>query len=126
MKKMLSLAALLMIAVFLSGCQGRVLLNLNVPVVVEPSPRYRAEVWGYLSYDPYDDYIRYTVVPNHDPNFRPLRNADVTIVGTGKTVRTGRDGYFFISGVPQGKITLRVQHRWIGPRSGVYINTSSR
>jgi hypothetical protein len=126
MKKTWRLAALMVLAVFLAGCQGRVFLNLDVPIVVEPASRYRAEVWGYLSYDPYDEYIRYTVARNPNRHYRPLSDAKVTIVGTGMTVYTDRDGYFFLRGVPQGRLTLHVQHRWVGLRSGVYINTSSR
>lgn len=126
MRKVWRFAVLMVIAALLVGCQGRVFLNLDVPIVIEPAPQYRSEVWGYLSYDYHDDHIRYTVGRNYDRYYEPLRDAKVTVVGTGMSVYTDRDGYFFIRGVPHGRITLLVQHRWVGPSNGVYISTSSR
>lgn len=127
MKKVLRLLTLTMIVVFLAGCQGRVFLNLDLPIVIEPAPpQYRAEVWGYLSYDNRSHHIRYTIGRNNDRDYQPLRDAKVTIVGTGLSVYTDRDGYFFLHGVPHGRLTLLVQHRWVGPSNGVYITTSSR
>jgi acyl-coenzyme A synthetase/AMP-(fatty) acid ligase len=127
MKKPWRLIVLLVIAASLVGCQGRVFLNLDVPIIIEPAPpQYRSEVWGYLSYDHRNHHIRYTVGRNNDRHYEPLRDAKVTVVGTGLSVYTDRDGYFFLRGVPHGRITLLVQHRWVGPSSGVYISTSSR
>lgn len=127
MKKAMQLVALIMTVVFLAGCQGRVLLNLDLPIIIETAPpQYRAEVWGYLSYDQQTHHIRYTIGKNYDRDYQPLRDAKVSIVGTGLTVYTDRDGYFFLSGVPHGRLTLLVQHRWVGPSTGVYLTTSSR
>ncbi len=127
MRKAWRLLILVLMATFLVGCQGRVFLNLDVPIVVEPAPpRYQYEVWGYLSYDYRDHHIRYTIGPNDNRRYEPLRNATVTLAGTNRTVQTDRYGYFFMRGVPQGRVSLLVQHNWIGPRSGVYITTSSR
>jgi hypothetical protein len=120
------LMIVVLMAAFLVGCQGRVFLNLDVPIVIEPAPVYRSEVWGYLSYDHRDHHIRYTIRPNTSRHYEPLRNAEVTVVATGQSVLTDRDGYFFMRGVPHGRLSLLVRHNWVGPRSGVYISTSSR
>jgi len=127
MRRAWRLWVVILMAALLVGCQGRVFLNLDVPIVVEPAPpRYRAEVWGYLSYDHRDHHIRLTVAPNNHRHYEPLRNAKVTVVGTGMSVYTDRDGYFFMRGVPHGSLSLLVQHNWVGPRNGIYLSTSSR
>lgn len=127
MKKVLRFIVLMAMATLLVGCQGRVLFNVDVPIVIEPAPpRYQAEAWGYLSYDPRDHHIRYTVGRNESRYYEPLRDAKVTVVGTGMSVYTDRDGYFYMRGVPHGRLTLLVEHRWVGPHNGVYITTSSR
>lgn len=121
-----SLLALVLIAIFLVGCDGRVLVNLDVPIVVEPAPpRYRAEVDGYLSYDYRNHNVRLTKRPNYDRYYEPLRNAQVVVTETGQTVQTDRDGYFYVRGVPYGTITLKVQHSWVGPYNGMYFTTRS-
>lgn len=121
------LLALVVLTVFLVGCDGRLLVNLDVPIVVEPSgPVYRAEVDGYLSYDNRTHHIRLTNRPNYDRYYQPLRNAKVTVLETGQTVHTDRDGYFLVRGVPAGRLELRVQHNWVGPYHGVYFTTWGR
>lgn len=122
------LIALVLAAVLLAGCDGRLLVNLDIPIVVEPAPpRYQGEAWGYLVVDPVTKYIQ---LLDRRPVFtsrrQPLENAEVTVVGTGLTVRTDRDGYFFVRGVPFGKIEIRVKHHSYGPRSGVYLTTRGR
>ena len=127
MRKAMRFVLLLAVAVFLVGCEGRVFLNLDVPIIVEPSrPRYRAETWGYLSYNPRDHHIVYTIGRNNDRRYEPLRDAKVTVIGTGMSINTDRDGYFYLSGVPHGRLTLLVQHRRVGPGNGVYVYTASR
>lgn len=127
MRRAMRLVLVLAIAMVLTGCQGRFVLNLDLPIVVEPArPPYRAETWGYLSYNPRDHHIVYTIGRNSHRSYQPLRDAKVTIVGTGLTVHTDHDGYFYLSGVPHGRLTLLVQHRRVGPSNGVYIQTTSR
>ena len=127
MRKAIRFVLLLVVAGLLVGCQGRVFLNLDVPIVVEPArPPYRGETWGYLSYNPRDHHIVYTIGRNNDRRYEPLRDAKVTIIGTGMSVYTDRDGYFYLAGVPHGRLTLLVQHRRVGPSNGVCINTASR
>ena len=120
------LVALVLTAALLAGCDGRLLVNLDIPIVVEPAPRYQGEVWGYLSYDSYTEHIRLNTTPDYSGRYRPLTNAIVSVVGLGKSVRTDRDGYFYIYGVPYGRVELKVQHSWVGPRSGVYFNAQGR
>ena len=120
------LLALVLLTLVLTGCDGRLFVNLDVPIVIEPQPpKYRAEVYGYLSYDYRDHHIRLTTRPNYDRYYEPLRDAKVTVVGTGQAVHTDRDGYFFMRGVPNGRISLKVEHRWVGPHNGVYFSTWS-
>lgn len=120
------LVTLVLIAIFLVGCDGRLLLNVDVPIVVEPAPpRYRAEVDGYLSYDYRNHNVRLTSRPNDARYYEPLTNALVTVTETGQTVRTDRDGYFYLRGVPYGSITIRVQHNRVGSYNGTYFNTRS-
>lgn len=127
MRKKLFLGfALVLLAMMFAGCDGRIFLNLDVPIVIEPSPpRYRAEVDGYLSYDYRNHHIVLTTGPNYDRYYEPLRNAKVTVVETGSTVYTDREGYFFVRGVPNGKINLKIQHNWVGPYNGVFFSTWS-
>lgn len=117
---------LILVAVLLSGCDGRVLVNLDLPIVIEPAPpRYRAEVDGYLSYDYRNHNVRLTTGPNYARYYEPLTNAKVTVMRTGQTVYTDGDGYFYMRGVPYGKIDIRVQHNWVGRYEGVYFSTRS-
>ncbi|NMB02740.1 MAG: carboxypeptidase regulatory-like domain-containing protein [Firmicutes bacterium] len=121
------LIALVLVSIAMAGCDGRLFVNLDIPIVVEPAPpKYKAEVDGYLSYDNRTHHIRLTTRPNYDRYYQPLRNARVTVVGTGQTVETDRDGYFFMRGVPYGQIEIKVQHSWIGPYHGVYFTTRGR
>lgn len=120
------MVALVLAAALLAGCDARVLLRMDVPIVLEPAPRYEAETWGYLSYDPKTEHIRLDSKPYRGGRYRPLADATVTVVGLGRTVRTDRDGYFFIHGVPYGRLELKVQHNWIGSRSGVYFTAQGR
>ena len=126
-KKGLLLVGLVLAVALLAGCDTRVLPDLEIPIVVEPTPPpYPAGTWGYLSYDPYTEHIRLDSKPYHGGRYRPLNNAVVTVVGLGKSVRTDHDGYFYIHGVPYGRIELKVQHSWIGPRTGVYFTANGR
>lgn len=121
------LIGLILLSVLLVGCDSRVSVSLDVPIVVEPgAPRFRAEVDGYLSYDYRNHTIRLTSRKNSNRYYEPLSNAKVTVEEVGKTVITDRDGYFYMRGVPYGNVTIRVQHNWVGPYQGVYINTRSR
>lgn len=126
MKKQGLLVALVLAAALLAGCDARILFRADIPIVVEPAPRYDAETWGYLSYDPHTEHIRLDSKPYRSGRYRPLSNAVVTVTGTGISVRTDRDGYFYIHGVPYGRLELKVQHSWIGPRSGVYFTAHGR
>lgn len=120
------LVGLVLAAALLAGCDGRLLVRMDIPIVIEPEPRYDGEAWGYLSYDPYTEHIRLDSKPYRGARYRPLNNATVTVVGLGTTVVTDRDGYFYIYGVPYGRLELLVKHSWIGPRSGVYFTTYGR
>lgn len=120
------LVAVLLAAALLAGCDGRLLLRMDIPIVIDPAPRYQGETWGYLSYDPYTEHIRLDSKPHRGGRYRPLTNASVSVVGMGITARTDKDGYFYIYGVPYGRLELKVQHSWIGPRSGVYFTTQGR
>ncbi|MCK9525081.1 MAG: carboxypeptidase-like regulatory domain-containing protein [Limnochordia bacterium] len=127
MRKEMRFILLIVVAGLLVGCQGRVFLNLDVPIVIEPArPPYRAETWGYLSYNKRDHHIIYTLGRNTDRSYRPLADAKVTVVGTGLSIHTDSDGYFYLRGVPHGSLSLLVQHKRVGPGSGVYIYTRSR
>lgn len=127
MRKKSLLAVLILLTIVLAGCDGRLFVNLDIPIVVEPAPpKYRAEVDGYLSFDNRSHHIRLTSRPNYDRYYQPLNNAKVTLTETGQTVYTDRDGYFHIRGVPHGRTELRVQHNWVGPYRGVYFTTWSR
>ncbi|WP_461362595.1 peptidase associated/transthyretin-like domain-containing protein [Candidatus Darwinibacter acetoxidans] len=120
------LVGLVLAAALLAGCDGRLLVRMDIPIVIEPEPRYDGEAWGYLSYDPYTEHIRLDSKPYRGARYRPLNNAAVTVVGLGRTVVTDRDGYFYIYGVPYGRLELLVKHSWIRPRSGVYFTTYGR
>ena len=120
------LVGLVLAAALLAGCDGRLLVRMDIPIVIEPEPRYDGEAWGYLSYVPYTVQIRLDSKPYRGARYRPLNNAAVTVVGLGRTVVTDRDGYFYIYGVPYGRLELLVKHSWIGPRSGVYFTTYGR
>lgn len=120
------LVGLVLAAALLAGCDGRLLVRMDIPIVIGPEPRYDGEAWGYLSYDPYTEHIRLDSKPYRGARYRPLNNAAVTVVGLGRTVVTDRDGYFYIYGVPYGRLELLVKHSWIRPRSGVYFTTYGR
>lgn len=118
---------LVLLAVVLAGCDARVFLQLDVPVIIEPhpSPKYYHEVEGYISYDYRNHHITITTKPNYRRYYEPLENARVVVLETGKTVYTDRNGYFYARGVPYGVLNLKVLHNWIGPHDGVYFRYTS-
>lgn len=119
------LVGLVLVAVLLSGCDGRVLVRLDVPIVIEPAPpKYRAEVDGYLSYDDWVEHVAFNKGRKNSRYYEPLVNARVTVEETGKYTYTDRQGYFHIPGVPNGRITLRVSHSQL--RRDVYFETKSK
>lgn len=119
------LVGLVLVAALLAGCDGRVLVRLDVPIVVEPAPpRYRAEVDGYISYDDWIEHVAFTASPNQNRYYEPLVNAKVRVEQTGKVTYTDRYGYFHIGGLPNGKVTLVVQHPRL--RGKVYFDTYTR
>lgn len=105
------LVGLLVAVVLLSGCDGRVLVRLDVPIVIEPAPpKYRASIDGYLSYDDWVEHVAYSKERKHDRYYDPLVNAKVTVEETGRSTYTDRTGYFYLSEVPNGRITISVTH----------------
>lgn len=105
------LVGLVLVAALLAGCDGRVLVRLDVPIVVEPAPpRYRAEVDGYISYDDWIDHVALTGSRKNDRYYEPLVNARVTVEETGKSTYTDRHGYFHMGGLPSGRVTISVSH----------------
>lgn len=122
MRKGWLVGLILVAAVLLTGCDGRVLVRLDVPIVIEPAPpKYRAEIDGYISYDDWIEHVAYTKGRKNDRYYEPLVNAKVTVEETGKYAYTDRYGYFHIDGVPNGRITLSVSHHRL--RRKIYFET---
>ena len=74
------LVAVLLAAALLAGCDGRLLLRMDIPIVIDPAPRYQGETWGYLSYEPYTEHIRLDSKPHRCGRYLPLTNATVSMV----------------------------------------------
>lgn len=115
-----------LLAVLLAGCDGRIFLRLDVPILIEPHPssKYQHEVEGYVSFDYRTEHIVMTSRPRSGSYYEPLKNASVTVLETGRTVRTDQSGYFYLRAVPYGKINLKVEHAWIHPDAAYFTYTS--
>ena len=118
------MVSLIMITVLFTGCQGWLRINLDVPVLLEPDPPYRAEVDGYVSYDSWVRHVQLTNAYSRQRFYEPLVDAKVTVLETGKVTYTDRNGYFFLRGVPYGKLTLMVEHRRLWEKA--YFTVRSR
>lgn len=117
------LVGLLLLAVFLGGCQTWLRINLDLPILIEPVP-YKAEVDGYLFYDVWTRHVRLAPSYEYPRDYKPLVDAKVTVLETGKVTYTDRNGYFFLRGVPYGKLTIVVEHRRLWDRA--YFSVRSR
>ncbi len=108
-----ALIGLLLGAVLFTGCQSQVWLELDLPIVIE-LPRYRSDLDGYVAYNSWSGNVRVTERYYADRSYQPLNDARITVVETGQVTFTDYDGYFVIRGVPQGELTLKIQHRRLG------------
>ncbi len=107
------LVGLVLSALLFAGCDSDVFLRVDIPIVVKPAPRYRAEVSGYVSYDYWTRHVKLTDGYNYGRYYEPLSEAKITVRETGQVTYTDRNGYFHLRGVPYGWVTLVVEHRRI-------------
>lgn len=143
MRKNFMIIMLLFISIFITGCDSDLFIRINTPpiiieptptVVVKPSPSvivtpsrpiYRYQADGYFSYDYRNHHIKYTRNRNYGRYYEPLSNAKITILETGKEVRTDKNGYFHVRGVPRGRLTIKLVHNWVGKWDGEYFTVYS-
>ena len=99
------LMIVVLMAAFLVGCQGRVFLNLDVPIVIEPAPVYRSKCGVIFPMIIGSSYPLYNTDPTRADTTSPCAMPGDS--GRNRqSVLTDRDGYFFMRSAPWSSLAF--------------------